>query len=735
MDGLSWRFFAEESRWIEVDVTGYEHPCILVAPSERGRLLTCRIYGIRDGKLEHEAHIKRIDHTIFALDGKYSKYDRIAIHAGSDNIHAGSDEFSVWLAEEKTIHRLWDEYLDAEYRFYTEIGIPLMDRYGLSGKERFDDLRACRGRAFPTTPQEAASIYANACTTGLRGQATERLERTETWSDAEAVRRLYHLDCKLAEHAADVRQLNAKDIAAALADMDKKFPQKQFLEHYQDSVAQLDNRKAIVLEKIATGTDDAKSAAEWLLADSREMMLANPLLDGMELLAIRRGIGTLDLRDHAARLSYPGRILPFRSEGSGLGAPSLSTHSILRTLQESKNNRWNCDIVKLSDLQGEVKITPLYVAPNGEFLVSNAHVHWDGDRVAFTMGSRDEEMALFELNIASREIEQLSPEGRDHFIDSCYLPDGNIVVMSTAIMTGLPCEGGSHILSNMYLLDPETGKIRQLGVDQENSYHATVQDNGRVMYVRYEYTDAPHYFSRIVMDMNPDGTDQRAKYGSNSYWPTSIFYPKQVPGNANLFSAVVSGHHGASHMGRLVLFDVGRGRHEADGAVQFIGARDEPVSAIVVDRIYNANYPKFMYPTPLDAEYYLTMMKPGEYDAWGLYLVDRFDNKTRIYEPEEDFIAWPQILDNQPSPPVLPSRIQEDSKTSTLYVQDIYQVSGLEGIRRGVVKELAIFAYHYGYKAPRAMAISAFKGRGTPDTCWEPYRSMRTARCLSTFRR
>ena len=65
-------------------------------------------------------------------------------------------------------------------------------------------------------------------------------------------------------------------------------------------------------------------------------------------------------------------------------------------------------------------------------------------------------------------------------------------------------------------------------------------DDGRVFYQRYEYTDLVHYFSRLPFTMNPDGTNQRAFYGSNSYWPNSIFGLRQVPGRPSMFVGTVA---------------------------------------------------------------------------------------------------------------------------------------------------------------------------------------------------
>ena len=60
--------------------------------------------------------------------------------------------------------------------------------------------------------------------------------------------------------------------------------------------------------------------------------------------------------------------------------------------------------------------------------------------------------------------------------------------------------------------------------DPEDDWCPAVLNNGRVLYLRWEYTDTPHYTTRILFHMNPDGTEQLEYYGSNSYWPNGVYF-------------------------------------------------------------------------------------------------------------------------------------------------------------------------------------------------------------------
>ena len=88
-------------------------------------------------------------------------------------------------------------------------------------------------------------------------------------------------------------------------------------------------------------------------------------------------------------------------------------------------------------------------------------------------------------------------------------------------------------------------------------------NNGRILYERWEYADIAHAFSRLLFHANPDGSRQMEYYGSNSFWPTAMFYARPVPDHPTKVVAVVGGHHGVHREGELVILDPALGRHEA----------------------------------------------------------------------------------------------------------------------------------------------------------------------------
>ena len=88
-------------------------------------------------------------------------------------------------------------------------------------------------------------------------------------------------------------------------------------------------------------------------------------------------------------------------------------------------------------------------------------------------------------------------------------------------------------------------------------------------------------------------------------------------------------------------------------------------------------------------------MKESPTSLWGLYLVDRFDNRTLIAEQEETAYLEPVLLEARKQPMVIPNRIDLSKKTATVFLQDIYHGDGLKGIPKGTVKKLRIGSYDF----------------------------------------
>ena len=429
---------------------------------------------------------------------------------------------------------------------------------------------------------------------------------------------------------------------------------------------------------IYSGDEAVLANAEKAVANKRAILLANPLLNGDKILTVRYQLGNRDRRAMA---------------------PELGTQSNNWSNQESARRKgFNADIVELSNLRDEVQIRTIY-KPDNTSSIADLKLHWDGDRAMFTQTMSDNRWNVFEVKLNNGDCKKLidNPEPDLEFYDGTYLPDGRIIANSNIGYQGVPCVNGSDPVGNMVLYTPQSKNLRRLTFDQDANWNPVIMNNGRVMYTRWEYTDLTHYYTRIVMNMNPDGTEQKALYGSGSMFPNSTFDVQPLPGYASAFVGIISGHHGVARSGRLILFDPAKARKGAAGMLQEIPHRNRPIVEEVKDRLVDGVWPQFIKPSPLNDTYFLVAAKLDKNDLCGIYLVDKFDNVTCLHKMEGEGYISPIAVRKTVTPPAIPDRVKLDDKQATVFIQDIYEGEGLKGIPRGTVKSLRLHAYEYAY--------------------------------------
>lgn len=414
------------------------------------------------------------------------------------------------------------------------------------------------------------------------------------------------------------------------------------------------------------------------------------------LLAYLREVQELRHRllvEQSPAIDFDRILLIRRAESEQLGLPQNWQGN------PAIHGRFTNEIATLAIRERDPAITTLYL-PDRPIFVGDLDLHYDANRLLFSAVGTNRRWQVFEIGIDGRGLRQVTRGGEpdvDQY-DGAYLPDGRIVFCSTANFQGVPCVGGSDPVGNIHIAAADGSGERRLTFDQDHDWCPTVMNDGRVMYLRWEYADLPHYFTRILMRMNPDGIGQAEFYGSGSYWPNGIFFARPIPGSPTKFTGIVSGHHGVPRMGELILFDVSKGRSDANGAIRRIASRDATVEAIVRDGLVQDSWPKFLHPYPLDEKRFLVSAKPSPRASWGLYLVDVFDNMTLLKEEPGQVLFEPIPLRATPRPPVIPDRVRPNETNAVVAIQDIYAGRGLPGVPRGTVKALRVYQYEFGYR-------------------------------------
>ncbi len=472
----------------------------------------------------------------------------------------------------------------------------------------------------------------------------------------------------------------------------------------------------------------------------RTAMLANPVLDFDKILCVRRN-------------SDPTVV---RNVRGAPGMQSLNAENYMSSPRRSHN-----EIVEISNLRGELKYRTVYKPKNNE-VVRDLDLDFDVSRMIFTSyRGTNNLLGVYELRLgehidggrlgtigatrngATRNQEPgtrnqepiptlVSP--KEHYDvnwwDACYLPNRDqIIMLGTASYSFLPCEDGNMQMAVLYRLDRKTGEIRQLTYEQDSDYTPTITHDGRVMYTRWEYSDLAHYWSRILMTMNPDGVGQLSLWGSGSYFPTFFYCARSIPGEPHKLTLIGGGHHDVPEIGRFFQLDPTLARaypfkydapdrdwgvvgqnvriaaktfpKEKTGFVHEFPGYGKDVEGDLCDGLTKNQYargkPYFSHPWPLNGTYSLASVVLGKGCLLGIYLVDVYDNITLIAEHRDGVLLEAMPLAPRPRPPVIPDRSVKGRKTCSVHIADIYAGEGLKGVPRGTVKKLRLFTYHYAY--------------------------------------
>ena len=475
--------------------------------------------------------------------------------------------------------------------------------------------------------------------------------------------------------------LNLESIGLALDDM-KEQPSFDAT-RCQAMLDELKQLSAKGFDGIYEGDTLAWANAEKALKLKRDILLANPLLDADRIVAARYLLGKDDRKAMAPKLGTQNNN--WSNQGS------------------ASRGGFDAAIVELTNLRGDIHVREVY-KPTNTSPISDLRLHWDGDRVMFTQLRDDKRWNVFEVKLDGSGFHPLieNEEPDLEFFDGTYLPDGRIIANSNIGYQRIPCLSGANPVGNMVLYTPAEKNLRRLTFDQDGNWNPVVMNNGRVMYTRWEYTDLTHYYSRIVMHMNPDGTENKALYGSGSMFPNSTFDVQPLPGSGSAFVGIISGHHGIARSGRMIIFDPARGRKNVGGIVQEIPYRNRPVKEEIKDRLVDGVWPQFIKPMPISDKYFLVAAKLSPRSLWGIYLVDVFDNVTCIAEAEGEGFISPVLVRKVSTPPVIADKVKLGDKEATFFIQDIYEGEGLRGIPRGTVKELRLHAYEYAYVSKKS---------------------------------
>jgi hypothetical protein len=362
------------------------------------------------------------------------------------------------------------------------------------------------------------------------------------------------------------------------------------------------------------------------------------------------------------------------------------------------------DLDNEATADGKFAVVAKLIPTDAGGTIRDPELSYDASRLLFAWRKDTNESQhynIYEMDLATGKARPIT--GADTYgasYEPCYLPDGNIMFNSTRIVQTVDCAGPD--VSNFHICNKDGKYARRVGFDQVHTLFPTVLDDGRVVYMRWDYNDRSQVYTQALFQMNPDGTAQTEYYGNNSFEPTNFFHPRGIPGTAKVM-CLVGGHH-TPQSGKLVVVDPSKGRQGTDGIIEIPSGEKPPYERT---DMYAKEGGHFCYPFPFDEHSLLVSYDPLAYFR-------RLEDGSEMHGDAKDIIRFslyymttdgrrevlaadPRISSMKPIPVmrrtvprVRPSVVDYRRQTGTYYMQDIHQGPGLNGIPRGTIKRLRV---------------------------------------------
>ena len=445
----------------------------------------------------------------------------------------------------------------------------------------------------------------------------------------------------------------------------------------------------------------------------REALLANPLLDFDSILYVERkcvGPGNYD-GGHMTTASFGHTQL----YGGGL--------YIVRDFKSDRpviSNLVEGSIVESGRFKGEALAGGAYNSPELSFdarevLFAYAKSVYSGTKRPWEY-SEQNSFHLFRVAIDGSGLRQLT-DGNHNDFDPCFLPGGRIAFVSTR--TGSRGTGRIYprcfkeVAPQQFLLcsmNADGSDIAQLSYHETDEWQPSVNNDGMLVYTRWDYVDRNSNAAQHLWTCFPDGRDPRAPHGNYVHpystmvgtdfgpgvfttRPNCEWHIRSVPETegyqgSSRYVATAGPHHGEP-FGALVLIDTNLEDDGLMSQVRRITPNKFPESEVNSETSWD-----YATPWPLSENFYICNYRDG------IYLLDRYGNLELICKARNPALrpVEPIPIKSRIMPPALPDQTrQADREASrlppaTVAVLNAY-TTDLPFPEGTVLKELRIVQY------------------------------------------
>jgi len=346
-----------------------------------------------------------------------------------------------------------------------------------------------------------------------------------------------------------------------------------------------------------------------------------------------------------------------------------------RNFGQRVNSREGGRLVKYNPKTKETKV----LVEDLDGAVRDPFISFDASKILFSYREGNSKFYnLYEIDADGTNFTKLPFGGDWDEFEPCYLPNGDIVFVSTRCNRMVPCWASDVAILHRYFKDEKLVRPISSNVDQDNT--PWTMPDGKLMYMKWEYVQRSQMVFHHLWKKTPDGSNDMVYFGNEI--PGHVFLePKPIPNSSSILFNLNEGHGAPEHA----------------GAVARLNDPKNPSDLSALEVISGEVPTGFFAPFPIDDNYTLVSI------ARDIIIVDRqghmFPNifdipKEFLYTKSGEFnevrLMEPRLLRKTKVPAQIADAADWDETDATVVLMDAAIGRNMKGVEKGDVKKLMI---------------------------------------------
>ena len=307
--------------------------------------------------------------------------------------------------------------------------------------------------------------------------------------------------------------------------------------------------------------------------------------------------------------------------------------------------------------QGKKLVPGAFLSPDLSYDVRTilfAYTEADHTRYRWTEKST---WHLFKVNADGTDLTQLS-DGPVNDFHPCFMPNGRVVFISERRGGFGRCHGRPVPTYTLHTMNQDGSDITCISFHETNEWHPSINNDGMIVYTRWDYVDRGFNNAHHPWITTPDGCNARVIQGNyaknGGARPLMENQVRGIPGSRKYVSTTAA-HHGQAY-GSLILIDPEIPDDDAMACIKML----TPEVGFSESSVGSDRGQVYATAWPLSEDFYLCVYDPegcqsrGTSNRYGIYLLDSFGNKELIYRDASISCMSPIPFRARQAPPVVP---------------------------------------------------------------------------------